>query len=386
VQEVSRRAVAVEAASAAGQAPPPGTGPADGSLDRLQAVRREVTAHLHRLLDKAAGDEELVLAAGAARELADAVPGRFRADPLLYGVLVQPCGGRLVFNDGLPGHGMLFGRFLAADARLGGDARERLASRLLDRFGGDGARVVEDLGLHGLNVNAHTPVLPDGLTPDDWYRLRLVHDPATDALRVTDADGRHLRVLPLGAGHPGLFPPPLSVATGLTISGRLYSGLVGTWHAASGWDGAGTRACPRVRVGDVVLARRRWFGGAEFADAVAAGPGEGDRLRALSAWRARHGVGEEVVLKTVPPDEGPLAVGAPDVRAGRLAQKPQYVDLSSALAARVLPRMLERRAGQGTGFVEEALPAVGDGPHAAEWVVEIGRTAGGRFRYGGETS
>jgi hypothetical protein len=93
-------------------------------------------------------------------------------------------------------------------------------------------------------------------------------------------------------------------------------------------------------------------------------------------------VPEEVVLKTTPEDHGPLAAGAPDVTANRLAQKPQYVDLSSALAARVLPRMLERRTGPG--FVEEALPAVGDSPHATEWVVEVGRRGGDRFRFGGE--
>ncbi|MGW7290707.1 lantibiotic dehydratase, partial [Streptomyces sp. NPDC054847] len=120
----------------------------------------------------------------------------------------------------------------------------------------------------------------------------------------------------------------------------------------------------------------------ELAAAVAAGPEEHDRLLAINAWRARHGVAEEVVIKTAPEDEGPLSVGAPDVQSKRLQQKPQYVDLTSALSTRVLPRMLERRgADTGGSYLEEALPSVVDGTHATEWVVEVGREAGGRFTY-----
>ncbi|NEA05359.1 hypothetical protein G3I28_39640, partial [Streptomyces sp. SID10116] len=69
----------------------------------------------------------------------------------------------------------------------------RLAERLTDRYGWDGSRVVEDLGLHRLNVNAHPRILPHGLRPDDWFSLRLAHDTETDQLRVEDADGTPLR-------------------------------------------------------------------------------------------------------------------------------------------------------------------------------------------------
>lgn len=277
---------------------------------------------------------------------------------------------------------MLYARFLDADRRMGGRALPRLAGHLQREYGFDGARVTEDLGLHRLNVNAHAPILPGGLTPEDWFTLRLAHDPDTDTLRVEDADGAPLRVLPLGTGHPGLFPPPLSVASGLAISGRLFNSLPNSWHAATPWDRATTRTAPRMAVGDVLIGRRRWYGGDELTTAVATGPDEHDRLLALNAWRARHGVAEEVVIKNAPEDEGPLSVGAPDVQSKRLQQKPQYVDLTSALSARVLPRMLDRRGADGC-YLEEALPSVVDGTHATEWVVEVGRDAGGRFTYRG---
>lgn len=386
VAEVSRRAAAMAAVygpGGSGEATAlTGLGPADGSLERMYLLRRELSDAVHAQLTKAAqaGADTLALTASDVAELTRALPDRFRQDPLVYGVLLQQAGDQLVLNDGLPGHGMLYARFLEADRRQGGRALPRLAERLDRFYGCDGTRVTEDLGLHRLNVNAHTPILPGGLTAEDWFTLRLAHDAATDTLTVEDADGRPLRVLPLGTGHPGLFPPPLSVASGLVISGRLFNSLPNSWHAATPWDGEATRTAPRMTVGDVVVGRRRWYGGAELDTAVAAGPDEHERLLALTAWRARHGVPEEVVVKSAPDDEGPLSVGAPDVQSKRLQQKPQYVDLSSALAARVLPRMLERRGG-GADYLEEALPGVTDGTHATEWVVEVGRAAGGAFTY-----
>lgn len=388
VGEVSRRAAAMDAVygpRGTGDASAlAGIGPADGCLERMYQLRRELSEEVHTRLTKTAdaGGDTLNLTAADVTELTASLPGRFRQDPLIYGVLLQQAGDRLVLNDGLPGHGMLYARFLDADRRLGGEALPRLAAHLQRFYGHDGARVTEDLGLHRLNVNAHAPILPGGLTPEDWFGLRLAHDPDTDTLRVEDADGAPLRVLPLGTGHPGLFPPPLSVASGLAISGRLFNSLPNSWHASLPWDGKETRVAPRMSVGDILIGRRRWYGGAELETAVATGQDGPERLLALTAWRARHGVPEEVVIKSAPEDEGPLSVGAPDVQSKRLQQKPQYVDLSSSLAVRVLPRMLERRGdGPTGGYLEEALPGVTDGTHATEWVVEVGRPAGGAFTY-----
>ena len=392
VGEVSRRALAMSAVygnpGTADAKALKGIGPADGCLEKLYELRKHVTEAMHVDITKAvdAGEDTVALSTSDVTELLSGMPERFRQDPLIYGVLIQQARDQLIFNDGLPGHGMLYARFLDADKRLGGQALPYLAQRLTEHYGHSGARLVEDLGLHRLNVNAHHPVLPGGLQPEDWFSLRLAHDADSDTLSVQDADGGKLLVLPLGTGHPGLFPPPLSVASGLVISGRLFNSLPNSWHSSVPWDRKSTRMGPRMTVGDVVIARRRWYGGEELDTALTAGPDEHERLLALTAWRARHDVPEEVVIKTIPEDEGPLSVAAPDAMSRRLAQKPQYVDLSSALSARVLPRMLERRTadGDGGGYLEEALPGVADGTHAAEWVVEISRRPGGRFQYGGE--
>ncbi|MFE9451713.1 hypothetical protein [Streptomyces sp. NPDC006739] len=389
-REVSRRAAVMGESYARGDADAlSGLGTADGSLEQLFAVRRRVIEATQSRVKEAvdAGATEVALSASEAVELTSGLPGRVRQDPLSYGVLVQAAGDRLVFNDGLPGHGMLYARFLDADRKLAGGSLGHLARRLLDRYAWDGARVVEDLGLHRLNVNAHPRILPEGLRPDDWFSLRLVHDRESDTLAVEDADGQRIRALPLGTGHPGLFPPPLSVATSLSAGGRLNNDLLDSWYRTHSSEQRRTLTCPRVSVGTVVLARRRWYGGKELASALGAGPAEHERLLALAAWRARYDVPEEVVVKTTFGQDAPRTLDPADVVPRRLQHKPQYVDLCSALSTRVLPKMLERRATEeeSATYLEEALPAVVDGTHAQEWVVEIGRPPGGLFQYEGET-
>ncbi|MCE7080561.1 lantibiotic dehydratase family protein [Streptomyces sp. ST2-7A] len=374
VREVYRRGMALETES------PADLGPADGSLERLYTLRERVTERLRADLTAAGAEgRDLTWTAAGVDDLVAGIPDRFRREPLAYGVLVQTWRQQLVFNDAYAGHGMLHGRFLGADRALGGRALDHLADRLPRYYGATGNRVVEDAGLHRLNVNAHPRVLDDALEPDDWYALRLVHDPDTDELAVRDTDGRRVIVLTLGTGHPEMYPPPLRLANWLYAGGQLREDLVHDWHTTVGGDTRDTRRCPRFSVGSAILARRRWYGGEELEAVMATGPEDRDRLLALQRWRARHGVPEEVVLKTVLDVTDRAPGGDGDDRRGR--DKPQYVDLACALGVRVLPRMRERR---GAGYVEEALPGVCDAPRAAEWVVEIGRTANGSFQYGGK--
>lgn len=369
----------------------------DGTLADLFRVRRDVEAWVGRELDAAveAGLPEVVLDPRQVEEALSALPARLRRRPLGYGVLVQSLGDQLVVNDGLPGHGMLYSRFLGADRALGGHGVAALGQRLTRHYGEPGVRVVEDRSVQGLNVNVHPAVLPDVLEARDWSRLELAHDPATHSLQVYDGD-QPIKVLPLGGGHPGLYPPALSVASGLVIAGRLYNSLPENWAsrrlAAAQDTRRPTTKVPRIRVGRVVVSRGRWVPGQDLTEALAE-PHELDRLVALARWRASYDVPEQIMVKSAPADSGPASVGSPDAQAARFKAKPQYVDLGSALCARVLPRMLERRGEESlpgapdspSFYIEEATPGITDGTHAAEWVVEVHRPAHGRFTYGGSS-
>lgn len=347
-------------------------GPADGSLAGLHAARRR----LSELVLKECADQpdpEVVIPAADLTAAIEDLPARFRANPQSYGVLVQPWQGSLIINDVLAGHGILFGRFLGADRELGGYAADRLAQRVLARYGAGGVRVAEDRGLHRLNVNTRPPALDDRLTPDDWFRLRLWHDTDADQLWILDADGRRMRVLSFGTGHPELYAPPMRIANWLASCARLLVPFGDDLYHAAAAEAGRTWSCPRLRVGSVIVSRRRWYGHDELARAVET-QGDAQRLVALARWRAANDVPDEVVFKT---PSGPLVRGGGSQRPMRSRRdKPQYIDLSSALLARVLPRLLERR---NEGFLEEALPPMASSPHAFEWVVEVSRPAFGDF-------
>lgn len=350
-------------------------GPADGSLAALHAARRRLSGLVLKECAGQPGPEVVIPPADLAAAIED-LPVRFRATPQSYGVLVQPWQGRLILNDALAGHGILFGRFLGADRELGGHAAERLARRVLARYGADGVRVAEDRGLHRLNVNARPPALDDRLAPDDWFGLRLWHDADADQLWVLDADGRRTRVLSFGTGHPELYPPPMRVANWLVSCARLLIPFGDDLYRAAVGDAGRTWSCPRLRVGSVIVSRRRWYGHDELASAVDT-QGDAQRLVALARWRAANDVPDEVVFKT---PSGPLVRrggeggGQRPTRSRR--DKPQYIDLASALLTRVMPRLLERR---NEGFLEEALPPMAGSPHAFEWVAEVSRPAFGDF-------
>lgn len=358
----------------------------DDTLVQLYRARREIEAEVHRRMDQARDDNaaEVVLDPSTVRNWVSHVPQRLRDRALSYGVLVQQSGDRLVVNDGLPGHGMLYSRFLGTDMVRGRQATQRLARRVTKLLTQPGFRLLEDRGTQNLNVNVHPPVLPNQIEPQDWARLELVHDANTGTVRVEDPEGP-VQVLPMGGGHPGLYPPALSVASGLTIAGRLYNGLADTYHHAHPSTDEQTISIPRVSVGDAIISRRRWYPGADFWQALAE-TDDTDRLMAIDRWRRTHDVPEEIFIKTPPIDEGPASVSAPQDQERRFRAKPQYVDLTSALSVRVLPRMMARKTDEAMpdSYIEEATPTITDGPHAQEWVVEADRPAGQGFQIGAD--
>jgi hypothetical protein len=348
-------------------------------LPLLLKVRQEIEAAWRH--DAAAasrrGATEVCWSRGQVAALLAGLPERFGAGAASYGVVVQAHGDGLILNDAYAGHGPMFSRFLHADHLRGGDATARLRRRLHDLHG-PGYRLLEDRAWHGLSINAHPSVLDEALDPAGWGRLQLCHDPDTDAVSILDGEGAPAKVLALGAQLPELLPYPARLATWLCSSGRVVLDLPDRrGPLGEAGDTAATVAWPRLRVERVVVSRRRWYPGTDFP-ARASARDDVDYLLALTQWRARHDVPAEVMLKAV--FDGPVMWDSLKASSSReqffeLRQrsKPQYVDLSSALMTRVLPRLQERRPG---GFVEEALPGLGGGGHASEWMVEMARAPG----------
>jgi len=372
VRQVGRHESELNARLQAGETPP------DPDLARLCGLRADAEAALIARVRDHAGAGCLELDPGWLAGFAAELPDRFRAPAASYAMLVQAAGGELVVNDCYPGHGILAARFLAADRMLGGDAGSRLARRIRELFGADGQRLLEDRGLHGANINHRAAVIEDEMSPQAWVGVRLVHDSDTDTLTLVDRDGVVVRPLFLGMKWIELMPAPMRIAMWLVDSGRVLADPIEWAHRTS----AGTEPTvgyPRIRAGRVTLQRARWYPGADFP--AAPQPGQDPAyLLDINAWRSAHGVPEQIVAKTPVgrwPQDATQAAG--NYLQGRRREKPQYVDLASALMVRNLPRMVERR---GSGYFEEALPAVRNGQHATEWVLELDRPAFGRFAIG----
>jgi len=357
-------------------------GPADGSLAALLRLREDAeTALVGRVRDQN-GPGVLELEPGWLASFAAELPDRFRAQRVSYSLLVQAVEGELVINDCYPGHGLLAARFLAADRMLGGDAISRLSRRIQSLFGSDGLQLLEDRGLHGANINHRAAVIEQEMSPQRWVGARLVHNASLDSLELIDRDGAPIQPLVLGMRWIEMMPAPMRIAMWLVDSGRVLVDPIDGAHRASVGAEA-TVAYPRIRAGKVTLQRARWYPGLDFPAAPQPGQ-DAAYLMDINAWRSAHAVPEQIVAKTPiarwPHDAA--TPGAGNYLQGRRREKPQYVDLASALMVRSLPRMVERR---GSGYFEEALPAVRNGVHATEWAIELDRPAFGRFAIGGES-
>ncbi|AUG81640.1 hypothetical protein CFP65_7033 [Kitasatospora sp. MMS16-BH015] len=351
-------------------------GPADGSLPELLRRRAAAIAALAARIRTAGEATEVTVEPELLASFAAGLPERFRLTAASYGLLVQPVDGRLVLNACYAGHGQLATRFLGAQAAFGSEAASRIAERIRRQYGADGVRVLEDHGLHRANINHRMQLLDETITPQDWIGVRLVHDPEQDRLGLVDREGTPIRVMSLGMKWIELQPAPLTLAVWLYDTGRVAFDPIGQLHSQRGdlVEGATVRY-PRLVSGDVVLQRRRWYPGEDLPGR----PGteeedEAAQLIATTRWRATHDVPEEVVMKTplgmpssqVISDDGVAGQLTRYLRA-RSKEKPQYLDLGSALMVRVLPKFLERR---GEGFFEEALPGVRGGVPASEWLLE----------------
>lgn len=349
----------------------PELGPADGSLTELLRLRAEINAELVSLIETRRNGPELLLDPGWMRSLQSRLPERFAVSASCT-LLVQPCDGRLVLNGCYNGHGLIGSRFGQADSDLrheGADAVGKTRQRI-ERLYGGGVRLREDRGLHGSNINYHQQVMSQTITADEWLALRLTHDPVTDTLRMLDSDGTEVRIVSMGMKWLELQPNPLRIAVWLYDSGRVSVDPVS--RARAGVQPpeapATTVSYPRLVAGDVVVQRRRWYAGSDFPAELAGS--DVDHLIELNRWRAAHDVPEEVVVKTRmgSPTAALFGDAAGDFAVSRRRDKPQYVDFTSALMVRVLPKLLERR---GAGYFEEALPGVREGLKATEWAIEV---------------
>ena len=270
-----------------------------GSPDRPRTTwRRDPTTPAGRLTTLAA------LAAG--------VPDRFRVDPASYGMVVQPHGADLDLQRHLC-RARPHGEPVPPRRPAPGRRRHRPAADPHPALYGPGVRLLEDRGLPQPEHQRPPPILDEWLDPTGWRGLRLAHDAATDTVSIVDAAGAPVKVLALGAQLPSSSRTRSGWPPGCVRRAGWCSTSPGTLHRQRRHPSqvrAGpttTVGYPRLRVGRVVVSRRRWYPGADFParrrigrrgrvpagpDPVAGPPRRTGRGDAEVAVRRSHGVGQ----------------------------------------------------------------------------------------------
>jgi|GEM_PF-6139905 len=314
-------------------------------LERLSAAHERVMRFFARQIAGARGGEAIIDGDALARLLDDVDPRLFSRAPVAF--LVQLAGTTLAVNQELPGGGKAFGRWLglAGDARLVDSVRRSVAAL------GGGARVAEMGGVFGYSGNLRPSV--SDVAIDYPGSVAAVHDtiPIGDlALRragderlafVSMRDGRE--VVPVDTSFIlfSMQPPLYQFTAQLSPASALPTNPLRVAAAGAG---------PRVRLGNLVVQRRRFTA----ADIPC------DGAVAVRRWQRAHEIPDDVWV--LPSEESGKAT-------------PFYVDFANPFLLAALRRSLRR----GERIVlEEVFPALEETPvrcsgepHVSELLIEL---------------
>ncbi len=344
-----------------------------GEVAALAALRRSVWENLKAGIEERA-DEEVLSPAVLARALAP-VPSRY-APALSPCLLVQP-----LARTGREGPGWVLNHLVEGTGRMGSrytpvipdDLRARYTTHLAHRSWFDGsigagsARValLDVACSSGDTLNLHAVQTPAVLElPDEWLDLPAQRKVGLGDLRVQF--GERLRVIGpgdrefapvhLGLADESFMPPTVRLLTLLGPGGPPAIALPRNARP----HGAG-RVWPRMRMGDLVLRRRRWELPVDGALRAAASLPPQEAFRAIRRWRTRVDLPERLFVME-------------EIQAGArgTVHKPQYIDFSSPAFAILFSRMI-RRGGKSVS-VDELLPDTESAPgdrSGERWVVEL---------------
>jgi hypothetical protein len=354
----------------------------------LDQARRHFHAGMSELLRDGAerGAEEIELPAallsGTAAELGG-ITGHFT--PQSHHLqLSRPEGGRplVVLNKSYGGLAFPFSRFTHLFDGAGPDGdpsapgfcdalRAEMAARCPDGAvlaEVTGGPVTSNLNLHG-RLTAHQIVCPgetstvpeeDRIQLDDLY---VVHDAAAGRLVLRSRRlGREVVPVYLGYLVPIALP---EIPRSLLLLSPSTMAPFDVWAGVpEGEPVDGVTRRPRVRHGDVVVARRTWTADAEVLPVRGQGGGEEEHYLEYRRWQRAHGLPDRCFTTVSHPGQGPIGA------------KPVYVDFDSPLCLATFDALVERGPGTRVAF-REMLPAEDGlhltsprGRHVAELAVE----------------
>lgn len=329
---------------------------------RLLQLRKQFLADLIAM--SSTDHEEVELDRKWLRNIAWALPASARIPWQHYAYLCQSVpreeGDLLVINSITDGWGKHLATHCNALMRVLGneqpenDLGQALQASLTE-IAPPGHEFVEIAGGNGFNANIHPPLTPRELVlPGEWSSrptsqqmlltdLEMMHDVATNRLRLFHKqDGREIHLLYPGLLTPGLLGPFHRLLLPFTqtffwIDESLVEAFI---DAVKGSKEEEIIRYPRMRLGQLVLSRRKWltpascwprWEGRELLNVA--------QLLELERWRRQADIPAQVFVRP----------------ALSKHVKPQFVDFQHALLLSAVPRRL--RSIDGWFKVEEALPS-----------------------------
>lgn len=203
------------------------------------------------------------------------------------------------------------------------------------------------------------------MTAHDWAGAVLVDEGGAGRLRWRTPRG--LRPITVGSTRWDLMPAPSRIALWLQGGGVIACAYDHVFRERARPGADGVIAVPRLRHGNLVLQRRRWY----LPDTgVLTGThrGSSDDLHRLVRLRAEHGLPARFFVKQLPEWERDEAL-VPDVTSRPVSQpKPRYVDTAGVLG---LASFAKDAADFTHPYLEECLPGPVAGHHVREAVYEF---------------
>ncbi|MFG2330884.1 lantibiotic dehydratase [Streptomyces sp. NPDC048604] len=231
-----------------------------------------------------------------------------------------------------------------------------------------GGPVSSNLNLHGRLTDHHIVCPGETTTVPEEARIHLddlyvEHDERAGRLVLRSRRlGRE--VVPVYLGYLVPIALPAIPRTLLLLSPSTMAPFDVWAGVPEGAAEDGVTRRPRVRHGNVVVARRAWTARADVLPTRDPAAGEEAYYLAWQRWRRAHGLPDRCFATVSHPGRGP--VGA----------KPVYVDFDSPLSLSALDALVERKPGTRVAF-QEMLPAEDAlhvasplGRHVAELAVE----------------
>jgi len=336
------------------------------AVERLHALRVKVTDAWGQLFIE--NDGESVLCLDKIKALARELPDLYR--PITGTCLfLQPAdrnGELWVLNRMLDGVGRYSSRYTflfdedvyGRYSRYYGDQSQRAGEPefvdLMSCSQGD------NLNIHRIRSTRVIEIpgeVPDICSADRLALPDLTVDWSGPLPRLFDGTGRHLAPVHLGPVSLRLMP---SLVRFLALFGSSDFGLV--LPPRSSRDEGDVKVANRLRVGEVVLRRRRWTLALSGIRKETAALGDSEFFLAINRWRLARGIPDRIFI-----EEKVLVTFF-----GRDVFKPQYMDFTSPLLVRVFRAILQPDLMHLA--VQEMLPDFDCAPrdsHGQRWAIEL---------------